>query len=89
MLLAEATAAGVTLRLRHEVIGVQPIPGGYQLTIAKGKKGQAGETQEMVIPTVVLASGGLSLPKIASDLAFAQRTRCKWTSCRPVRHWSR
>ena len=70
MLLAEATAAGVTLRLRHEVIGVQPIPGGYQLTIAKGKKGQAGETQEMVIPTVVLASGGLSLPKIASDLAL-------------------
>ena len=70
MLLAEAAAAGVTLRLRQEVTGVQPIPNGYQLTITKGKKGQAGETLEMAAPSVVLASGGLSLPKIASDLAL-------------------
>ena len=76
MLLAEAAAAGVTLRLRQEVTGVQPIPNGYQLTITKEKR-SAGETLEMAAPSVVLASGGLSLPKIASDLPFAQRTRCK------------
>lgn len=70
MLLAEAADAGVTLRLRQEVTQIQPISGGYQLMVSKGKKGQTGQTQELVAPSVVLASGGLSLPKIASDLAF-------------------
>ena len=70
MLLTEAADAGVTLRLGQEVTQVQPMSGGYQLLVAKGKKGQTSQTQALVAPSVVLASGGLSLPKIASDLAF-------------------
>ena len=70
MLLTEAADAGVTLRLGQEVTQVQPMSGGYQLLVAKGKKGQTRQTQALVAPSVVLASGGLSLPKIASDLAF-------------------
>ena len=89
MLLAEAAAAGVTLRLRHEVIGVQPIPNGYQLTISTGKKVRQARRKDGDTDRLCWPAAGCRYPKIASDLAFAQRTRCKWTSCRPVRHWSR
>jgi predicted Rossmann fold flavoprotein len=70
MLLAEAADAGVTVRLKHEVSRIQPINGGYQLSVSTGKRGQAGQIQALKVPSVVLASGGLSLPKIASDLAL-------------------
>lgn len=70
MLLAEAADAGVTVRLKHEVSRIQPISGGYQLSVSTGKRGQAGQILALKVPSVVLASGGLSLPKIASDLAF-------------------
>ena len=70
MLLAEAADAGVTVRLKHEVSRIQPINGGDQLSVSTGKRGQAGQIRALKVPSVVLASGGLSLPKIASDLAF-------------------
>ncbi len=70
MLLAEAANAGVTLRLRQEVTQIQPMSGGYRLSVSSGKKDQTGHTEALEAPSVVLASGGLSLPKIASDLAF-------------------
>lgn len=54
--------AQVQIQTRSEVAGINPLAtGGYELDTPQGKL-QAHQ--------VVLACGGLSLPKIASDLAF-------------------
>ena len=70
MLLAEAADAGVTVRLKHEVSQILPVRGGYQLSVSTGNRDRVGQIQTLNAPSVVLACGGLSLPKIASDLAF-------------------
>jgi len=62
MLLDDCVSAGVDVRVDHCVVGVD-------------SAGEAGFTvtttlEQLSARKVVLASGGLSLPKIASDLAF-------------------
>lgn len=62
LLLQGCEQAQVEIQTRREVMDIAPLKGGgYELSTAQGKL-QAHQ--------VVLASGGLSLPKIASDLAF-------------------
>lgn len=62
LLVQSCDEAQVEIRTRCEVVDIRPLAaGGYELETAQGKL-QARQ--------VVLASGGLSLPKIASDLAF-------------------
>lgn len=62
MLLGHCEAAGVQIALRQKVTGIFPQEaGGFQVETEKGA---------FQAPQVVLASGGLSMPKIASDLAF-------------------
>lgn len=70
MLLAEASAASVEIRLRSAVTDVSRAKAGYQLKVAVD--GSLDETLGSMInaPRVVLASGGLSMPKISSDLAY-------------------
>ena len=61
MLLQEAQDAGVQISTRTQVNDVQPrSSGGFKVVC---------ENDEFVATKVVLASGGLSMPKIASDLA--------------------
>jgi len=62
MLLNECAKAGVDIRVRHDVATVcATADGGYRVST---------DSKTFEAPRVVLASGGLSLPKIASDLAF-------------------
>jgi len=62
MLLGHCEAAGVQIALRQKVTGIAPLAaGGFRVETEKGA---------FHAPQVVLASGGLSMPKIASDLAF-------------------
>ena len=67
MLLDRCAAAGVDVRLRQEVTAVTLADdGGFRVVTA-------GQTY--VAAKVVIASGGLSLPKIATDLAFRTANR--------------
>lgn len=70
MLLAEAANAGVQIRLKSEVSEVVPIASGFRVNVTKRKGKTAIDAYALEAPRVVLASGGLSLPKIASDLAY-------------------
>lgn len=67
MLLAQCRAAGVEVRLRQEVTAVTPADDGtFRVATAR---------QTYAAAKVVIASGGLSLPKIATDLAFRTANR--------------
>ncbi|MFT4873167.1 NAD(P)/FAD-dependent oxidoreductase [Congregibacter sp.] len=62
MLLQQCAYAGVEVRLRQEVESISPNEGhGF---------GVATNDNQYLANKVVIASGGLSMPKIASDLAF-------------------
>ncbi|MDG3441550.1 NAD(P)/FAD-dependent oxidoreductase [Nitrospirillum amazonense] len=62
MLLAEAADAGVELRLDCAVRDVQGTEGGFVLDTARG---------QMMAPKLVVATGGLSIPKMgATDFAY-------------------
>ncbi|MGK0223079.1 MAG: putative Rossmann fold flavoprotein [Limisphaerales bacterium] len=67
MLLEDCQTAGVDVRVNHEVVAVNALDeqekngGGYRVSTAQA---------HFTARKVVLASGGLSLPKIASDLAY-------------------
>jgi predicted Rossmann fold flavoprotein len=62
MLLQQCAYAGVEIRLRQQVKAISPNEGhGF---------GVATEDKQYRANKVVIASGGLSMPKIASDLAF-------------------
>ncbi len=67
MLLDHCAEAAAEVRLREEVRAVRPAAGGgFDVVTSEGAY-TAGK--------VVIASGGLSLPKIASDLAFRTANR--------------
>ena len=70
MLLDEAAKAGVQIRLKSEVCKVIPDASGFRVNVTKSTGKTAIDTYALDAPRVVLASGGLSLPKIASDLAY-------------------
>ena len=70
MLLDEAAKVGVQIRLKSEVSEVVPYASGFRVNVATSKGKTAIEAYALDAPRVVLASGGLSLPKIASDLAY-------------------
>ncbi len=70
MLLDEAAKAGVQIRLKSEVCKVIPDASGFRVNVKKSTGKTAIDTYALDAPRVVLASGGLSLPKIASDLAY-------------------
>ena len=61
MLVAECDRTGVDVLLNTEVLSVLSQPSGFQISTTGA---------EFQSKKVVLASGGLSLPKIATDLAF-------------------
>ena len=67
MLLEQCDAAGVDIRVRQEVSSITPSSDGAFRV----------ETPDAIYSAakVVLASGGLSLPKIASDLAYQTAAR--------------
>ncbi len=67
MLLDQCASAGADVRLREEVSAVTPSEHGGFEVITGNTTYRAGK--------VVIASGGLSLPKIASDLAFRTANR--------------
>jgi predicted Rossmann fold flavoprotein len=67
MLLEQCNAAGVDVRLHQEVSAVTPNEAGGFEVVTGDRTYTAGK--------VVIASGGLSLPKIASDLAFRTANR--------------
>ena len=70
MLLDEAAKVGVQIRLKSEVSEVVPYASGFRVNVKKSTGKRAIDTYALDAPRVVLASGGLSLPKIASDLAY-------------------
>ena len=70
MLLDEAAKVGVQIRLKSEVSEVVPYASGFRVNVKKSTGKTAIDTYALDAPRVVLASGGLSLPKIASDLAY-------------------
>ena len=70
MLLDEAAKVGVQIRLKSEVSEVVPYASGFRVNVTKSTGKTAIDTYALDAPRVVLASGGLSLPKIASDLAY-------------------
>ena len=70
MLLDEAAKVGVQIRLKSEVSEVVPYASGFRVNVKKSMGKTAIDTYALDAPRVVLASGGLSLPKIASDLAY-------------------
>jgi predicted Rossmann fold flavoprotein len=70
MLLHEAEKVGVQIRLKSEVSEVVPYASGFRVNVATSKGKTTIEAYALDAPRVVLASGGLSLPKIASDLAY-------------------
>lgn len=62
MLLQQCEWAGVQIRVRENVQSISPLSaGGFEVRTESGT---------FAAPRVVIASGGLSMPKIASDLAF-------------------
>lgn len=62
MLLAECEAHGVRIRYRSEVTGIaRRADGGFEVRVGEETLGAQ---------VVVLASGGLSIPNLATDLAF-------------------
>jgi len=67
MLLDQCAAAGVEVRLRQHVTAISPVGDGGFSVVTDREKYTAGK--------VVIASGGLSLPKIATDLAFRTANR--------------
>ena len=94
MLLAEAAKVHVVIRLKTEVTGVNPsrtLAGHYDVSVAQIKQGKLeGESKheehssaEIVAPSVVIASGGLSLPKVATDLALRLANRLDMTVVPP------
>ena len=70
MLLDEAEQVGVDIRLNSEVSQIVPGTDGFRIAVTPGKAAEASAAYVVSAPQVVLASGGLSLPKIASDLAY-------------------
>ena len=66
MLLQQCEWAGVDVRTGQSVVEVTETARGYTVRT---------DSQTFSAPRVVLASGGLSLPKIASDLAFRTANR--------------
>ncbi|MEY3014016.1 MAG: hypothetical protein RIT45_2751 [Pseudomonadota bacterium] len=58
-LLGGCQRAGVALRTGARVEAVEPGPGGWQVTLAGGER--------LTAPRVVVATGGLALPKSGSD----------------------
>ncbi len=67
MLLEHCAAASVDVRVRQEVTAITPASdGGFDVITGR---------ETYTAPKVVIASGGLSLPKIASDLAFRTANR--------------
>lgn len=67
MLLDHCRLAGVEIRLRQEVLSIERRSrGGFTCSTADARYSAA---------RVVIASGGLSMPKIASDLAFRTADR--------------
>ncbi|KGE03592.1 BaiN/RdsA family NAD(P)/FAD-dependent oxidoreductase [Pseudohaliea rubra] len=62
MLLQHCEWAGVEIAVRQRVTAIRPAAGGGYAVETESDRHEA--------PRVVLASGGLSMPKIASDLAF-------------------
>ena len=67
MLLDQCAAAGVEIRLRQHVKSISPgADGGFSV---------ATDRETLEAEKVVIASGGLSLPKIATDLAFRTANR--------------
>ena len=70
MLLAEAAHAGMRIRLKNEVSEVLPKASGFRVNVKKSKGKTAINANALNASRVVLASGELSLPKIASNLAY-------------------
>jgi predicted Rossmann fold flavoprotein len=70
MLLDEAAKVGVQIRLKSEVSEVVPYASGFRVNVKKSMGKTAIDSYALDAPRIVLASGGLSLPKIASDLAY-------------------
>ncbi|NCF45379.1 MAG: aminoacetone oxidase family FAD-binding enzyme [Proteobacteria bacterium] len=70
MLLAEADKVGVVLSLNSEVTSIRPVADGYEIHTAALKSAAQKVNSSQRVRSVVLASGGLSMPKIASDLAY-------------------
>ena len=67
MLLEHCAAASVDVRVGQEVTAITPASdGGFDVITGR---------ETYTAPKVVIASGGLSLPKIASDLAFRTANR--------------
>ncbi|MBT5560232.1 MAG: aminoacetone oxidase family FAD-binding enzyme, partial [Proteobacteria bacterium] len=62
MLLAECESAGVDIRLNSEVLNITNHSNGFDVEL---------DGESFSASKVVLACGGLSLPKIASDLAYS------------------
>ena len=65
MLLDEAEKVDVQIRLKSEVFEVAPYASSFRVNVATSKGKTAVEAYALDAPRVVLASGGLSLPKIA------------------------
>lgn len=79
MLLAECTETGVELRLDTSVQAIERVEGGYRLQTSAG----AAHCQSLVI-----ATGGLSIPRLAPPASAirwlaSSATRC----CRPAPAW--
>jgi len=94
MLVKEAEDVGVEIRLNTSVTSVSYMEQSqtYEITmtptVREGQTGSQGvaQTVGLTVPTVVLASGGLSLPKVATDLAYrvAQDLQMNVVSPRPA-----
>lgn len=67
MLLDDCQTAGVDVRVNHEVVAVNLLDDQEENNISYKV---STNREHFVARKVVLASGGLSLPKIASDLAY-------------------
>jgi predicted Rossmann fold flavoprotein len=75
MLLMHCAAAAVETRVNQEVTAIVPVAeGGFQVSTPR---------ERFVAGKVVIASGGLSLPKIASDLAIRTANRLGVEVVRP------
>jgi predicted Rossmann fold flavoprotein len=78
MLLAECSAAGVDLRLSHRVSDVSRGPDGFRVETSGGA---------FAAPALVLATGGLSIPKMGATglaLDIARRFNLPITETRPA-----
>lgn len=63
MLLVEAQAAGVTPQMQTEIIAVESVDGGYRV---QTQNQQSNERETLHCASLVIASGGLSIPKIGA-----------------------